>query len=60
MDEQRLPAYQQLIQQLLSCADGEESAILAANTELLDADFLQLVIAVARMFSQDGKKYVTN
>ena len=41
MDKQRLQAYYQLIQQLLGCADGEESAILAANTNLLDAEFLQ-------------------
>ncbi|MBK1990183.1 hypothetical protein A0J48_022095 [Sphaerospermopsis aphanizomenoides BCCUSP55] len=43
MDEQRLQAYQQLIQQLLNCPNGEEPAILEANSELLDADFLQVV-----------------
>jgi len=50
MDEQRLQAYQQLIQQLLSCPNGEEAAILAANTELLDVGFLQM----------DSKEYVAN
>ncbi|MFN5989388.1 MAG: CHAT domain-containing protein [Dolichospermum sp.] len=40
MDEQRLQAYYQLIQQLLSCSNGEEAAILQANRELLDVGFL--------------------
>ncbi|MCS6282229.1 MAG: tetratricopeptide repeat protein, partial [Dolichospermum sp.] len=33
MDEQRLQAYYQLIQQLLSCPNGEEAAILQATAE---------------------------
>ncbi len=60
MNEQRLQAYYQLIQQLLSCADGEESAILQANSELLDADFLQLVVGLAGMFSQEGEENTAN
>ncbi|QYX30935.1 CHAT domain-containing protein [Sphaerospermopsis torques-reginae] len=61
MDKQRLQAYYQLIQQLLSCADGEESAILQANTELLDADFLQLLKeGVAQMSTQEGQENRAN
>ncbi|QSV63925.1 MAG: CHAT domain-containing protein [Dolichospermum sp. DL01] len=60
MDEQRLQAYQQLIQQLLSCPNGEEAAILAANTELLDAGFLQMVVGLAGMFTQEGKENTAN
>ncbi|MEA5581318.1 CHAT domain-containing tetratricopeptide repeat protein [Nodularia harveyana UHCC-0300] len=60
MDEQRLQAYQQLIQQLLSCANGEEPAILQANTELLDAGFLQVVVGVAGMFTQEGEENTAN
>jgi CHAT domain-containing protein len=60
MDEQRLQAYQQLIQQLLSCPNGEEAAILAANTELLDVGFLQMVVGVAGMFTQEGQENTAN
>ncbi|MTJ07986.1 CHAT domain-containing protein [Anabaena sp. UHCC 0204] len=61
MDEQRLQAYQQLIQQLLSCANGEELPILQANTELLDADFLQLLeVGVAAMSTQEGQENRAN
>ena len=42
MNEQRLQAYYQLIQQLLSCPHGEEAAILQANRDLLDVGFLQM------------------
>ena len=49
MNEQRQQAYLNLIQQLLDCANGEEAEILAANQDLLDAEFLLMVeVAVAR------------
>ncbi|MGF1988702.1 MAG: CHAT domain-containing protein [Nostoc sp. ZfuVER08] len=60
MNEQRLQAYYQLIQNLLSCPSGEESEILAANTELLDADFVQVVAAVAEHFAQQGEENTAN
>jgi CHAT domain-containing protein len=54
MNEQRLHAYNQLIQTLLDCPSGEEAEILTANTELLDADFVQVVVAAAEHFAQQG------
>ncbi|MEH1947511.1 MAG: hypothetical protein V7K77_11220 [Nostoc sp.] len=42
MNEQHLQAYNQLIQTLLDCPSGEEPEILAANTELLDAGFVEV------------------
>ncbi|MCC5660550.1 tetratricopeptide repeat protein [Nostoc sp. XA010] len=56
MNKQRLHAYNQLIQTLLSCPSGEEPEILAANTELLDADFVQVVVATAEHFAQQGEE----
>ena len=56
MNEQRLQAYYQLIQQLLSCPHGEEAAILQANRELLDVGFLQMVVEVAGTFTQQGEE----
>ena len=41
MNEQRLQADYQLIESLLNCPSGEKLEILAANTELLNAGFLQ-------------------
>ena len=47
MDEQRLAAYLQLIQALLECPNGEEDDILHAHRELVDADFVLVMEAVA-------------
>ena len=61
MDEQRLQAYYQLIQQLLSCPNGEEAAILQANRELLDVGFLELLkVGVEQMSTQEGQKNRAN
>ncbi|MBW4675630.1 MAG: CHAT domain-containing protein [Desmonostoc geniculatum HA4340-LM1] len=56
MNEQRQQAYDQLIQTLLECPSGEKPEILAANTELLDADFVQVVVAAAEYFAQQGEE----
>ncbi|MFN6525537.1 CHAT domain-containing tetratricopeptide repeat protein [Nostoc sp. ChiSLP03a] len=56
MNEQRLQVYNQLIQTLLDCPSGEEPEILAANIELLDADFVQVVTAAAEHFAQQGEE----
>ncbi|MBD2512046.1 CHAT domain-containing protein [Nostoc muscorum FACHB-395] len=56
MNEQRLHACNQLIQTLLDCPSGEELQILAANTELLDADFVQVVVAAAEHFAQQEEE----
>ncbi|MDZ8078211.1 MAG: CHAT domain-containing protein [Nostoc sp. DcaGUA01] len=60
MNEQRLQAYYQLIQTLLNCPSGEEPEILVANTELLDAGFLQVLAAVADDFAQQGEENTAN
>ncbi|MEH1904110.1 MAG: hypothetical protein V7L04_22535, partial [Nostoc sp.] len=60
MSEQRLQAYYQLIESLLNCPNREESEILAANTELLDAGFLQMLAAVAEHFAQHGDENIAN
>jgi hypothetical protein len=44
MNEQRAQAYVNLIEQLLTSADGEElNNILQANQEFIDPDFLQMM-----------------
>ncbi|MGL5063905.1 MAG: hypothetical protein ACRC62_28290, partial [Microcoleus sp.] len=60
MNQERQEAYLNLIQQLLNCPNGEEPEILAANRELLDADFLQVLEAVAQVFSQNGEENTAN
>ena len=60
MNEQRLQAYYQLIQQLLSCPHGQEAAILQANRELLDVGFLQVVVGVAETFTQQEEENTAN
>ena len=54
MDEQRLAAYLQLIQALLECPSGEEDDILNANRDLVDANFVQVMEAVAANMAEKG------
>ncbi|HLP91692.1 MAG TPA: CHAT domain-containing protein [Nostocaceae cyanobacterium] len=61
MNEQRLQAYYQLIQELLICADeAEVNRVLEANAELLDAEFLQVVVAVAEQFAEEERENIAN
>ena len=53
MDEQRLAAYLELIQALLECPNGAND-ILNAHRELVDADFVQIVEAVAADMAAEG------
>jgi hypothetical protein len=52
MNEQRLNAYLTLINNLLACPSGEESQILQDNQELLDQDFLQILLEQSQYFLQ--------
>jgi CHAT domain-containing protein len=55
MDEARLQAYVNLIEQLLACADDEElNNILQANQELIDPEFLQVMENYATGLEQQG------
>jgi CHAT domain-containing protein len=54
MDEQRFQAYVELIQQLLSCAQGEEAALLEANAELVDAGLVAAMGQVADWMESQG------
>lgn len=61
MNEQRQEAYLNLIQQLLSCPSKEELLeILQGNQDLLDAEFLQILEAVAEVMSNKGRKYTAD
>lgn len=60
MNEQRLQTHLQLIESLLNCPNGEEiQKILVANQELLDAEFVQVVTAVAEKREQEGEENTT-
>jgi tetratricopeptide (TPR) repeat protein len=54
MDEARLQAYINLIEQLLTCSDDEESNILQANQELIDPEFLQVMENYATGLEEQG------
>jgi hypothetical protein len=54
MNEQRTQAYINLIEQLLTCADGEEPNILQANQELIHPEFLQVMENYATGLEQQG------
>jgi CHAT domain-containing protein len=55
MSEQRQQAYLQLIQDLLSCPDGEEPEILEANQDLVDAGLMQMIEQVVEALHAGGE-----
>ena len=55
MDEQRMQAYIELIQALLSCPNGGEEAVLQQHPDLLDSGLVEVMGAVAQQFNQQGK-----
>jgi len=54
MDEQRIAAYLELIQALVECPNGEEDDILNAKGDLVDANFVQVIEAVAANMAVEG------
>ena len=56
MNEARRQAYLNLIQSLLNCPSGEESQILQANSELVDAGLVQVMQLVAENQREEGNE----
>ena len=56
MNEQRTQAYLNLINQLLSCNEGDEPRILQENEELLDQGLIEEMIAVAQQLEEAGRE----
>jgi hypothetical protein len=56
MDEQRRQAYVNLIRQLLSCASGEEMALLQQYAELVDAGLLAVMQQYAEYLDSQGNR----
>ncbi|NJR64713.1 MAG: hypothetical protein HC772_04325 [Leptolyngbyaceae cyanobacterium CRU_2_3] len=62
LTEQRQEQYLQLIEQLLSCPNGQEPEILDAQPDLLDAGLVQALVKVGTMMAhqenQAGAKFL--
>ena len=56
MDEQRIQTYVELIQSLLSCPSGQETAILKQQHDLLDEGLLLVIDQVIGMLRQQGQE----
>ncbi|MDJ0580224.1 hypothetical protein [Crocosphaera sp.] len=56
MDEKRTQQYLNLINQLLTCNQGNEPGILQENQELLDQGSLELMIAVGQKYGDAGRE----
>jgi CHAT domain-containing protein len=54
MDEQRMQAYVELIEQLLGCPQGQEAELLQANAELLDTGLLKVTLVWTDLLEQRG------
>jgi len=64
MQQQRLQDYLHLIQQLLSCPDGEEWILLQKHEDLVNPELIQVMEQVAAQLAADGHvdtgKYLHN
>lgn len=62
MTQQRQELYLNLIDQLLSCPNGQEPEVLDAQSELLDAGLVQTMVRVATVMAhednQDAAKFL--
>jgi len=56
MNEQRTQAYLNLVNQLLSCNDGDETRILQDNQGLLDQGLIEVMVAVAQQLGEAGRE----
>jgi hypothetical protein len=56
MNEERTQAYLNLINQLLSCNQGDESRILQENQGLLDRGLIETMVAVAQQYGDAGRE----
>jgi hypothetical protein len=56
MDEQLTQAYLKLINQLLTCDEGDEPQILQENQGLLDRGLIEIMIAVAQQYREAGRE----
>jgi hypothetical protein len=56
MNEQRTQAYLNLVNQLLSCNDGDKPRILQENQELLDQGLIEVMVAVAQQLGNAGRE----
>jgi len=54
MNDDRLSAYLNLIEELLTCPSGEEAEILNANSDLVDAGLVETMTQVAAMLTERG------
>ena len=60
MNEERRQDYQNLIQALLTCPEGEEWDLLQANQELVDSEFIQTIEQVAVEKEKAGEADAAN
>ncbi len=56
MNEQRIAAYVNLIQQLLTCPSGEETQILIGHLKLVDEGFVQVCEQEAAQLQEQGQE----
>jgi hypothetical protein len=54
MTEERQNLYFDLIDQLLSCPNGQEPEVLESQPELIDAGLIQTMLQVAAVFAHQG------
>ncbi|MFM7425840.1 MAG: hypothetical protein ACKO7W_12765 [Elainella sp.] len=51
--QNRQERYLELIQQLMSCPNGQEPEVLDAQPDLLDAEFVQILVKVGTMMAHE-------
>lgn len=64
LQEQRQGLYLNLIDQLITCPNGEEPEVLTAHLDLIDPGFVQTLVQVSTVMAhegnQDGAKFLVH
>ncbi|WP_446361290.1 CHAT domain-containing protein [Coleofasciculus chthonoplastes] len=55
-----MTTYINLIESLLTCPHGEAPSLLQANAELVDEEFVQIIVAVAAQMAEAGNENAAN
>lgn len=60
MTPERQEAYLSLIEQVLTCPQGQEPEVLSNNPELIDAGLVQMLLQVSSSMAHDGDSESAN
>jgi hypothetical protein len=60
MNPERQEAYLNLIEQVLTCPNGQEPEVLSSCSDLIDVGFVQMLIQISASMAREGDEDTAN